>query len=71
MTYRGRIRNGQIVLDDAIELPEGTEVLVEAAEPKPRSTLAERFRGVIGTVPDLPHDMARQHDHYVNGTPRQ
>jgi len=26
---------------------------------------------VIGTVVDLPSDMARHHDHYVHGTPKQ
>ncbi|HEV8002732.1 MAG TPA: hypothetical protein VGP63_22795 [Planctomycetaceae bacterium] len=31
-------------------------------------TLAEQFADVIGTVPDLPADMAMQHDRYVHGT---
>jgi hypothetical protein len=30
-------------------------------------TLAEQFADLIGTVPDLPDDMATQHDHYVHG----
>jgi hypothetical protein len=36
-----------------------------------RPTLAERFADVIGTVPDLPSDMADQHDHYLHGTPKR
>jgi hypothetical protein len=30
MTYRGHIRNGQIVLDEPANLPDGTPVSVEA-----------------------------------------
>ena len=30
MTLRGHVRNGVIVLDEPAELPEGTEVRVEA-----------------------------------------
>jgi len=37
---------------------------------KRQPTLAEQFADVIGTVPDLPGDMAAQHDHYVHGTPK-
>lgn len=29
MTYRGRVRNGQVVLDPPSHLPEGAEVVVE------------------------------------------
>lgn len=71
MTYRGRIQGGRVVIDAAVELPDGTEVVVETIEPAERPTLAERFRNVIGSVPDLPADMASQHDHYVHGTARK
>jgi len=39
------------------------------AEPR-RPTIAEQFADVIGTVPDLPEDMAAQHDHYIHGVPK-
>jgi hypothetical protein len=76
MVYRGKVKNGVVVLDKGADLPEGTEVRVEAiasAEPPAgqRATLAERFAGVIGTVPDLPRDMADQHDHYLHGAPKR
>ena len=29
MTYRGHIKNGQITLDEPIELPEGAEVRID------------------------------------------
>jgi hypothetical protein len=72
MVYRGRVKNGVVVLDKDAGLPDGTEVRVEpfasdegAAAEGP--TLAEQFADVIGTVPELPADMAAQHDHYLHG----
>jgi hypothetical protein len=76
MTYRGIVKNGVIVLGDERELPEGTEVRVEPVVPFEDSagegpTLVEQFRDLIGTVPDLPSDMAERHDHYLHGAPQQ
>jgi hypothetical protein len=33
-------------------------------------TLADQFADVIGSAPDLPSDMAAQHDHYLHGSPK-
>lgn len=33
-------------------------------------TIADQFADVIGTVPDLPEDMASQHDHYLHRKPK-
>jgi hypothetical protein len=30
-------------------------------------TLADQFADLIGTVPNLPGDLAEQHDHYIHG----
>jgi hypothetical protein len=70
MTYRGHIENGLVVFDEQVALPEGTQVRVEPL-PKRRPTLAERFKDVIGSVSDLPADMAENHDHYIHGTPKR
>jgi hypothetical protein len=67
-TYHGRIQNGTVILDDRVELPDGTEVRVEPVTPTVRRTLAEQFGNLIGSVPDLPPDMAEHHDHYIHGT---
>jgi hypothetical protein len=67
MSFRGHIRNGVVVLDEPADLPEGAEVCVERAG---RKTLADRLRNVIGSVPDLPEDLAEKHDHYAHGTPK-
>jgi hypothetical protein len=33
--------------------------------------LRERLLKLAGTVDDLPADMARNHDHYIHGAPKQ
>jgi hypothetical protein len=71
MVFSGRVKDGVIVLDPPAELPEGTEVRVEALQEAPAGTLAERFADVIGTANDLPEDMAENHDHYLHGTPKR
>jgi hypothetical protein len=76
MVYRGRVKGGVVVFDKGAGLPEGTEVLIQPVPPSEESpaegpTLAERFADVIGTVPELPADMAAQHDHYLHGAPKR
>ena len=73
---RGVVRNGVVIFGETTVLPEGTEVRVEPIVqrenvPSAGPTLAEQFRDVIGTVPDLPSDMAEQHDHYLHGAPKR
>ena len=36
-----------------------------------RKTLAEQLGDLIGSVPDLPSDMAEHHDHYLHGAPKE
>jgi hypothetical protein len=76
MTLQGTVRNGVIVLDPPQQLPEGTAVEVVVRGPpagpgETRMTLAERLLKHAGTVPDLPPDLAEQHDHYAHGTPKR
>lgn len=71
MLYRGRIKNGVVVFEEDVPLPEGTEVRVRAVGPGGGKTLADRFRDVIGSIADLPADMARNHDHYIHGTAKE
>ncbi len=70
MTYRGHIEKGSVVLDEAVVLPEGTQVRIEPLAGAGK-TLAERFSDLIGCVSDLPSDMAENHDHYIHGTPKR
>jgi hypothetical protein len=77
MVYRGRVKNGVVVLDDPVQLPEGTEVEVdllirstgESLEGAP--TLYDRLKPVIGMAEGLPADLAENHDHYLHGTPKR
>jgi hypothetical protein len=77
MIYRGHVKDGTIVLDEDVSLPDGTPVTIQPVEPADMAqqseipTLYERFHNVIGKATDLPTDFADQHDHYIHGTPKQ
>jgi hypothetical protein len=79
MTYRGTVRRGVVVLEPGAALPEGTDVTVTATglstvdQPPPASaqTLGARLMKYAGAVKGLPSDLARNHDHYIHGTPRE
>jgi hypothetical protein len=71
MTYRGRVKNGVVVLDEPAELPEGTEVRVDPVADETIPTLAEQFQDIIGIASDLPADLALNHDHYLYGAPKK
>jgi hypothetical protein len=80
MTLQGHVKNGTIVLDQPIALPEGAAVQVEVSSFQApiaeirapgRKTLAERFKNIVGVASDLPQDLADQHDHYLHGTPKK
>lgn len=71
MSFQGHVHNGVVVFDEPVALPEGTAVRVERVEAPVRRTLAERFKNVIGAGVDLPEDLAKNHDHYLHGTPKK
>ena len=69
MTYRGRVKNGVVILDPPASLAEGSEVQVIPTEEQGLPpTWAEVFKDLIGRAEGLPTDMARNHDHYLHGT---
>jgi hypothetical protein len=80
MTYRGRVQDGMVLLEEAIDLPNGTQVRVEPVNqtgiadatklPEPPSW-AEVFKDVLGKAENLPEDLAENHDHYIRGTPKK
>jgi hypothetical protein len=67
------------VLPQGISLPEGTVVSVSLAatteDPAPPISIGEKLAALgkwAESLPtDLPADFARQHDHYIHGTPKQ
>ena len=71
MVYSGHIRQGMIVLDQPVLLPEGSECawrLEGAYRPASPSiqdeTPGQRLLKYAGKAVGLPPDSARNHDHY-------
>ena len=72
MTYRGRVKNGVVILDPPACLPEGAEVeVVPTQDEQPAPTLAERYKDIIGIAEGLPPDASRNLDHYLYGAPKR
>ena len=77
MEIEGTIHNGVVVFETESPLPEGTRVTVTQRGPSPEivemavPTIFERYREIIGIAPELPADMAENHDHYIHGTPKR
>jgi hypothetical protein len=72
MTYRGRVKNGVIVLDPPATLPDGAEVEVSPTSSESLGpTWSEVFKDIVGKAEGLPTDMARNHDHYLHGAPKR
>jgi hypothetical protein len=80
MTVRGKVRNGKVVLEKPLALPNSTEVEVRRVKKQkpaakkaktPRRSLTERLRSVVGKAKHLQPDASVNHDHYLYGLPRQ
>ena len=72
MTYRGRVKNGVVVLEGAVSLSDGTKVRVEPIddlESGADGLVYDRLARIAGKAKGLPHDLARQHNHYLHGQP--
>jgi hypothetical protein len=77
MTYRATVKNGALVLEAPLALPDGSRVEVEVrpaaaagedvSADAPVPTLLEQLAGLIGAAPGLPADLAENHDHYLYG----
>ncbi|HUO09897.1 MAG TPA: hypothetical protein VM008_16455 [Phycisphaerae bacterium] len=71
MVYRGHVRNGVVVFDGPMPLPEGARVTIQPEPVAPSDvgpSLAESLGDFIGKAKGLPSDFARNHDHYIHGT---
>ena len=76
MTLLGHIRDGQIVPDEPVALPEGAVVQIEvlwSVEPSEVgiATLYERLKPIIGQTKGLPPDASTNIDHYLYEHPKQ
>jgi hypothetical protein len=80
-TYTGEVRDGVVVFDGTPPAwPSGTRVKIEPVEnPKPDTDRMAKTRRMLlawaeraeEIAPELPSDLAENHDHYAHGTPRQ
>jgi len=79
MVYRGRVKNGVVVLRGRARPEEGVEVSVrpvrKAARPSRKKkrlpTLYDQLKPFIGIAKGLPRDFSINHDHYLYGTPKR
>jgi hypothetical protein len=71
MTWKGHVKNGAIVLDEPVRLPDGITVRIEVDEKKSTTeenalpSLAESLASVIGKAENLPADWSENHDRYL------
>ena len=71
MICRGRVANGVVVLEEGVELPEGTEVKIETIdEDKPTVSDDPVYRLGELAVPTGVPDLALNIDHYLYSHPR-
>ncbi|MCI0363247.1 MAG: hypothetical protein L0Y44_02015 [Phycisphaerales bacterium] len=78
MVYHGQVKNGKIILDDPVRLPEGAKVRVDLVDSKDiaasngdADSLYDELGPFIGSVRNLPADAARNVDHYLYGRPKR
>jgi hypothetical protein len=70
MEIEGVVHNGVIVPDNGTALADGTRVRISVL-PASTKSFGERFAEFKGAAPDLPTDLAAQHDHYRLGKPKR
>jgi hypothetical protein len=72
MVYRGHIKNGVVIFDEPIALPEGARVTIEPEKVDAQGpTWGEVLKDFIGKAEGLPPDAAKNHDHYLYGAPKK
>ena len=80
MVYRGRVKNGVVVMEGSARPEEGAEVSVRplrktvrssVARKKQPATMYDRLKSVIGKARGLPADASINHDHYLYGMPKR
>lgn len=77
MVYHGTVKNGIVVFDSGERPEDGARVVIEPVSGAERvatsnlDSLATRLGSLAGIAgPGLPVDLARNHDHYLHGTPK-
>jgi hypothetical protein len=76
MSVRGIVKNGVVVPEEGIELPDGATVTITSeagGEPADSATpsLAEAMKEFIGMGNGMPKDGSKNIDYYLYGAPRK
>ncbi len=74
MSFTGHVKNGVVVFDEPVPLPEGTvvEVAVRDSASDSRPSLWDRLKDVVGKADGLPADASTRVDHYLtHGLPKE
>lgn len=53
MTYHGHVKNGAVILDDPVSLPEGMEVMIATQDFQISSAFVGDFSGVCSLIPNI------------------
>jgi hypothetical protein len=82
MELYGKVKNGVVVPESSGALHEGQRVRIEPVKraravttgpktKKPKETVTQRLARKFGGTVKMPRDWARNHDHYIRGTPKR
>jgi len=78
VTYRGKYKNGTVLLPEGVDIPEGAEVEVTPIHTPPNgragdsdASFYERYEEFMSVLDGLPSDLAENHDHYLYGIPKR
>ena len=71
MSYKGKVKNGVVILPRNAKLRNGTEVKVTPIGGQQDEDFTDMLVSVSKKVRGLPRDLAAQHDHYLYGTPKR
>ncbi len=71
MEWEGVVHNGVIIPDKALTLTEGMRVRFEPVKAIEHTTFGQLFGDLVIDAPDLPTDLATQHEHYRLGKPKR
>jgi hypothetical protein len=71
MSYKGKVKNGVVVLPPGTRLAEGMEVEVTTAEVEVSDPSLKAILKLAKPRPHWPKDYALNHAHYVKGHPKK
>jgi len=70
MSITATVEEGKIVLPAGTNWPDGTVVRIEPVQEEV-PTLWDTLKEFEGAASGLPPDMAKNHNHYIHGHPKQ